>query len=96
MKSATIALLATLTLITAQALLGEPMPSWAAMQLYFIVLIAHKVCKRGERWASGNRLIQPQQAVKAYFCTTGLSTTLWKVDVFRETQGITEACPTSG
>ena len=49
MKSAAIAFLATLTLITAQALLGEPMPSWAAMQLYFIVLIASKVCKWGER-----------------------------------------------
>ena len=49
MKSAAIAFLTTLTLITAQALLGEPMPSWAVIHLYFIVLIAHKVCKRGER-----------------------------------------------
>ena len=49
MKSAVIAFLTTLALIAAQSFLGEPMPSWAAMQLYFIVLIAHKLHERGEK-----------------------------------------------
>ena len=49
MKSAVIAFLTTLLLVVFAACIGEPMPAWAATQLYFIVLIAHKVCKWGER-----------------------------------------------
>ena len=49
MKRAVIASITTIVLVTVSALLGQPMPSWAAMQLYFIVLIAHKACKWGER-----------------------------------------------
>lgn len=48
MKSAIIATITTLLIVVFSAFSGNPVPSWAAVQLYFIVLIADKICNQGK------------------------------------------------